>query len=83
MKLKPGEVICPQCEGFRYKKYHELTSYERARQWLQKCPKCKGAGKLDWVEAVVGKKGTTMKPVFYTREVDFSKRIRNGKIKTG
>lgn len=44
MELKPGEIICDECLGTG-----ESIAYHL-------CPKCHGSGKLDWVEAVVGKK---------------------------
>jgi hypothetical protein len=34
MKLKPGEVICPECKG--------------DDTWF--CFRCAGTGKIDWVE---------------------------------
>ena len=48
MDLKPGEIRCDQCDGkgFIVNKYFGKPV----------CNKCNGTGKLDWVEAVVGKK---------------------------
>jgi hypothetical protein len=45
--LKEGEVICPVCNG---KRLLPLTDDS-----IRFCKKCKGSGKLDWVELVVGK----------------------------
>lgn len=39
-KLKEGEVICPKCHAA-----HRVH-----------CDKCWGEGKLDWIEAIVGRK---------------------------
>jgi len=36
------------------------------------CSKCFGAGKLDWIENVVGRKGYRIKPGVYVTEVDLS-----------
>ena len=41
--LEGGEVICPECKGHSY---HNCFRY---------CPKCFGAGKLDWIEMIIGK----------------------------
>jgi len=60
-KLKDGEVICPECDGFRYKKYHQLTRREKDRKGLIHCPKCQGSGKLDWIENITGKKDIIIK----------------------
>lgn len=46
MKLNLGEIICDQCNGSGY----------NMRPNHYKCPKCHGAGKLDWIEVIVGKK---------------------------
>ena len=43
-KLKKGEVHCDKCAGSGVIEKFEV------------CTKCNGEGKLDWVEAVVGKK---------------------------
>ena len=56
MKLKEGEVICPECEGVEFDDY--------------RCPKCHGYGKLDWVEIIVGKRGWVIKPGVYVRDLD-------------
>lgn len=53
--LKEGEVICNKCEGGGSwpQKFLELEN----PAWVR-CPKCQGCGKLDWIEAVVGKPKT-------------------------
>jgi len=51
MNLKPGEIICPKCEANHIVGKGKLTIWG--------CEKCKGTGKLDWIEAVVGKKRIT------------------------
>jgi len=43
-KLKKGEVHCDKCAG------------SGLEEKFGSCSKCHGEGKLDWVEAVVGKK---------------------------
>ena len=54
------KVICSKCGG---------KGGVRG-EWL--CFKCLGGGKLDWIENVVGKRLSTIKPGVYTREVDLS-----------
>ena len=51
MELNEGEVICPDCNGEKKIADPKLNYYVF---WI-KCPKCKGAGKLDWIENIVGK----------------------------
>jgi len=47
MKLGPGEMICPKCDG------EPVFKKDGA---MAVCGKCWGSGKLDFVENVVGKK---------------------------
>jgi len=68
--LNEGEVICNKCNG---KKEFEVSS-----TLMQRCPKCKGKGTLDWIENIIGVKGTYIKPGIYTSEVDYSAVIRPG-----
>jgi DnaJ-class molecular chaperone len=49
MKLNEGEVLCDNCNGSG----ESLFPYQALKK---ECTKCQGDGKLDWVEAVVGKK---------------------------
>ena len=56
MNLKPGEIICPKCEANHIVGKGKLTIWG--------CEKCKGTGKLDWIEAVVGKKRITKIEMF-------------------
>jgi len=60
MKLKLGEVLCNECHGIgNWKKfYDDIDKYERI---YINCKKCGGAGKLDWVENVVGKRDTNIR----------------------
>lgn len=52
MKLNPGEVICDQCNGTGSPDNNINDDIINSFH----CEKCHGYGKLDWVEAVVGKK---------------------------
>jgi len=52
MDLKPGDVICPDCNGESYNKPWEVFGI----LFKPTCLKCYGAGKLDWIENIVGKK---------------------------
>lgn len=47
--LKTGEIICPTCNGSCYENDSSIS-------WYNVCDICLGAGKLDWIEAAVGKK---------------------------
>ena len=51
MKLNPGDIKCPDCKGtgFNIDFVNEIIRYNG-------CLKCCGTGKLDWIEAIVGKK---------------------------
>jgi len=53
-KLDPekGEVICEKCDGKGTRRKPGHISL------LEICPTCNGAGKLDWVENVTGRKRT-------------------------
>jgi DnaJ-class molecular chaperone len=53
MELNPGEIICDQCNGTG--KEYIGVPIPRGDIY-NNCPKCQGVGKLDWIEAVVGKK---------------------------
>ncbi len=54
MKLKKGEVICSNCNGSGNRaKWDQIPDYYKC---YLVCDKCQGVGKLDWVEAIVGKK---------------------------
>ena len=46
--LAEGEVLCDVCNGFGYENNPHFGPII--------CKKCQGAGKLDWIERIVGKK---------------------------
>lgn len=48
--LRDGEEICEKCSG-----QGRLTGDGVDSFWKQ-CSTCRGAGKLDWVEKIVGKR---------------------------
>lgn len=57
MNLKQSEVICDKCKGTGYDlKIPQVENNETYYQNHYPCDKCQGDGKLDWIEAVVGKK---------------------------
>lgn len=45
MRLKPGEELCPKCNGNGFNVYDGNI-----------CPHCYGEGKLEWIEKIKGKK---------------------------
>lgn len=47
MELKEGELVCSLCNGWG-KVYHKDDD------GIFQCPRCKGRGKLDWVENIMG-----------------------------
>ncbi len=51
MKLKPDEVICLKCKGTGKLKSWTSGDFEI----IPECSNCWGAGKLDWIERVMGK----------------------------
>ena len=57
MDLNPDEIKCDQCNGTGYDLKINMTKYLN-------CLKCQGTGKLDWIEAVVGKRNSVYEPWF-------------------
>jgi len=57
IKLEKGEIICPECSGFGISEYIQEINIETYQSMIGKelCRKCQGAGKLDWIENLVGK----------------------------
>jgi len=65
--LETGEVICDKCDGKQVVPFQPLERKRKRRAFIFKpkprwetvnipCPKCRGEGKLDWVENIVGKR---------------------------
>jgi DnaJ-class molecular chaperone len=52
--MEEGYTECDKCEGSGYQKSNYKSNNECGYSKL--CTKCRGDGKLDWVEAVVGKR---------------------------
>ncbi len=48
IKLLPGEEICPVCKGKGVKKYFGPND-----DWMFPCKKCKGEGKVDWIQRII------------------------------
>lgn len=69
MDLKKGEMICPQCHG------EDLSKPTGKWTTTSICGHCKGEGKVDWIENVVGKKPYMITPGVHIREVDLSIRF--------
>ena len=53
IKLEPGEVICPKCNGTGKKPDTIISS--AGYEILPFCGRCWGAGTLDWIEMAMGK----------------------------
>lgn len=45
--LDPGDIICPKCKGTGW--------IVGEKDWDYRCDRCWGAGKLDWIERIMGK----------------------------
>lgn len=60
LEITKGEVICDKCSGGGYDKneYINMKQYGTIPHPQKVCGKCKGEGKLDWVENLIGKKKT-------------------------
>lgn len=81
MDLNPGEIICKECKGTGYDLKIPEQEYEQAYYIKHcKCSKCYGVGKLDWIEAVVGKKQDSY--MWFTPTPGY-RRGRINEIKTG
>lgn len=67
MELKPGEVKCDKCNGtgiinnstyiVKLPGVNYTSTISSESLIGVKCKRCKGEGKMDWIENVVGKKG--------------------------
>jgi len=69
MELEPGEVKCDQCKGTGHPNNNEIDYDQKYVTYPWVCDKCNGAGKLDWIENIVGKQPRVMKDSW---TVDFS-----------
>ena len=56
MDLKPGDIKCDKCKGTGYDLKTPTVDDKHYYRKHYPCSKCKGVGKLDWIEQVVGKK---------------------------
>jgi DnaJ-class molecular chaperone len=57
--LSDGEEFCPVCDGKgKIQSHRKEKPYVKSHTYIYnlQCHKCLGAGKLDWVEKVTGKK---------------------------
>ena len=73
MNSETCEKECPKCLGVG-----EILS-EKDHFGIGVCPKCKGKGTLDWIENIMGVKGTYIKAGVYTQEIDYSIMIKEVK----
>ena len=55
IKCEEGELICDKCEG-----RGSIPSIQNPQTMASTCSKCLGAGKVDWVENILGKKPPPM-----------------------
>lgn len=54
MTLESGYVVCDKCGGSGYVPVNLVDEYQHQRS----CSKCRGTGKLDWVENIIGKRSS-------------------------
>jgi hypothetical protein len=66
--LKPGDVICDQCNGTG-KPGNNKIDYDNRMVVPWHCDKCSGTGKFDWIENIVGKKPRVLS-ANWTMEMD-------------
>lgn len=52
VRLNAGDVICPKCGGTGKQRADLIAKFFEG----PKCTKCWGAKKLDWIEAITGRK---------------------------
>lgn len=56
LDVKKDEFVCDKCKGERkIRELRNITPNITSERFVF-CPKCLGAGKLNWVENVVGKR---------------------------
>lgn len=60
---KIPKEICPVCNGERIK-------LNNTTKTLDMCPKCKGAGKLDWIEMTMSARSAITLAQFYDYLID-------------
>lgn len=51
--LRQGDIICPKCKGHGFVDVEPDIDWKT--DWEVQCNKCWGAGKLDWIERIMGK----------------------------
>jgi len=81
--LQKNEIICPDCKGHGFLlnstpipvNFNLENSYIKTTPipYRYACNKCKGEGKLDWLENLVGKEGDALLPEY----IDTLKLIKN------
>jgi len=62
-QLQEGEQLCPKCKGFSW--WWEETAVPDMKHQVC-CDRCKGYGKLDWIEMIVGKRDRTLMRMTFT-----------------
>lgn len=73
LKLKKGEVICPECDGIGW--IDEVLP-KKGCDGSTMCSRCKGRGKLDWVQMVMIK-STSFEIFMKTELPEIISRINN------
>lgn len=80
MDLNPGEVLCDRCDG----KGNAVVGYKidnidstKEFEVLELCPKCRGWGKLDWIDNVVGHKQSSF-TIYRQRVTPTEKEMKEG-----
>jgi len=65
--LDIGESLCPYCESGKI-----MSSNQSYYCIVEECSFCKGKGKLDWIEKVVGCRKKPFKIVNFNYQIKFS-----------
>ena len=74
MELEKDEITCDGCDG-EGGSYTDLTVNSNRRQYFVPCEQCRGEGKLNWIENIVGKKGPFIinhpGPVIFEHQLEY------------
>jgi len=69
LKLKEGELVCPECKGSGYKVHKPKWGVKETIS----CPLCGSAGKVDWIRNAIGPDPT--RPQQYWLDKSYARKI--------